>query len=148
MPLIDSKSGKIRKEYNLEGLKEAANLMRGYSLISLAAAGSGHAGGTLSIMDVAAALYLAEAKHYLADPFWPERDRIFWSTGHKAPALYVSLGISGYFRHRGNRDTPQTLLSIPGPSPLAQARRHRSVIAARWGRGFASPGRCARCPNR
>ncbi len=97
MPLIDSKSGKIRKQYSIEGLKEAANLMRGYSLISLAAAGSGHAGGTLSIMDIAAVLYLQEAKHDPADAFWPERDRIFWSTGHKAPALYVSLGMSGYF---------------------------------------------------
>ena len=71
--------------------------MRGYSLIALAAAGSGHSGGTLSIMDIAAALYLHEARHDPAHPDWPDRDRIFWSTGHKAPALYVSLGISGYF---------------------------------------------------
>ena len=111
MPIIDSKTGKIRKEYSLEDLKEAANLMRGYSLISLAAAGSGHAGGTLSIMDVAAALYLAEAKHDPADPFWSERDRIFWSTGHKAPALYVSLGISGYF----NIEEMMTLRKLYSP---------------------------------
>jgi transketolase len=97
VPLIDSKSGNIRKEYTVESLKEAANLMRGYSLISLAAAGSGHAGGTLSIMDIAAALYLHEAKNDPGDPFWADRDRIFWSTGHKAPALYVSLGMAGYF---------------------------------------------------
>jgi len=26
-----------------------------------------------------------------------ERDRVFWSAGHKAPALYVALGRAGYF---------------------------------------------------
>jgi len=71
--------------------------MRAYALIAIAAAGSGHPGGTLSIMDVAAALYLRELKHDPEDPFWTDRDRVFWSAGHKAPALYVSLGISGYF---------------------------------------------------
>ncbi len=48
-------------------------------------------------MDVAAALYLHEANLDPRDPFWPERDRIFWSAGHKAPILYVSLGMAGFF---------------------------------------------------
>jgi transketolase len=97
MPLIDSRTGKTRKQYSVEQLKEAANLMRGYSLVALAAAGSGHSGGTLSIMDIAAVLYLYEAKHDPADPHWPDRDRVFWSAGHKAPAIYAALGMSGYF---------------------------------------------------
>ena len=58
MSLIDSKTGKVRKKFTVEELKEKANLMRGYNLIALNCAGSGHAGGTLSIMDIAAALYL------------------------------------------------------------------------------------------
>jgi transketolase len=97
MPLIDSKTGKVRKQYTVDELKDAANLMRGYSLVALAAAGSGHSGGTLSIMDIAAVLYLHEAKHDPADPRWPDRDRVFWSAGHKAPAIYAALGMSGYF---------------------------------------------------
>jgi transketolase len=97
MPIIDSKTGKIRKNYSLEELVEAANLMRGYDMISLCAAGSGHAGGTMSIMDVTAALYLHVATHDPKDPFWDGRDRIIWSTGHKAPSLYLGLGMSGYF---------------------------------------------------
>ena len=32
-----------------------------------------------------------------AYPAWPDRDRVFWSAGHKAPALYVALGRAGYF---------------------------------------------------
>lgn len=97
MPLIDSKIGDVRQQYSVKELAETANLMRGYSLIALAAAGSGHSGGTLSLMDVAAALYLQEAKLDPGNPFWPDRDRIFWSAGHKAPILYVSLGMAGFF---------------------------------------------------
>src|SRR5208282_742318 len=58
MALIDSKTGKVIRDYSVEELQQAANLMRGYDLVVLAAAASGHAGGTLSIMDITAALYL------------------------------------------------------------------------------------------
>ena len=111
MPVIDSKTGKINKTYSVEELEEAANLMRGYSLIALGAAGSGHSGGTLSLMDVAAALYLHEANLDPKNPFWPDRDRIFWSAGHKAPILYVSLGMAGFF----NIDEVVTLRKLHSP---------------------------------
>jgi len=81
----------------LEELKQAAAEMRAIDLIDIFAAGSGHPGGTLSIMDVAAALYLRVLNHDPRNPAWPERDRVFWSAGHKAPALYVALGKAGYF---------------------------------------------------
>jgi transketolase len=97
MPIVDSKTGKIRKNYSVDELVEAANLMRGYDMISLCAAGSGHAGGTMSIMDITAALYLHVATHDPKDPFWDGRDRIIWSTGHKAPSLYLGLGMAGYY---------------------------------------------------
>jgi len=71
--------------------------MRGLNLISLCAAGSGHSGGTLSVMDIAVALYLQVARHDPKEPEWEDRDRIIWSAGHKAPALYVALAVSGYF---------------------------------------------------
>ncbi|MBZ5516560.1 MAG: transketolase [Acidobacteriia bacterium] len=82
---------------NVEELRQAAREMRAVNLIDIFAAGSGHPGGTLSIMDIAAALYLRVLNHDPAEPNWPERDRVFWSTGHKAPALYVALGKAGYF---------------------------------------------------
>ncbi len=97
MPLIDSKTGKIRKEYSIDELKERANYMRGLDMISLCSAKSGHSGGTLSMMDILAALYLKVARHDPENPSWEDRDRIIWSAGHKAPALYVSLAVSGYF---------------------------------------------------
>jgi len=97
MPIIDSKTGKIKKEYSITELIDKAKEMRAYNMIALTAAGSGHTGGTLSIMDVAAALYLKHIKHDPTNPEWADRDRVFWSAGHKAPAIYVALGISGYF---------------------------------------------------
>ncbi|HET8667927.1 MAG TPA: transketolase, partial [Terriglobales bacterium] len=96
MALIDSAVGKIRKNHSIEELKEAANLMRGYNLVALCAAGSGHAGGTLSIMDVAAALYLRVADLDAENVNWAERDRIIWSVGHKAPSLYLGLAFAGF----------------------------------------------------
>ena len=96
MALIDSSNGKILREYSNEELKDSANLMRGYDLVALHAAGSGHAGGTLSIMDITAALYLKIADHDPRNPNWPSRDRIIWSTGHKAPSLYLGLAFAGF----------------------------------------------------
>ena len=81
-----------------EELRQAAAEMRAINLTGIFAAGSGHPGGALSIMDIAAALYLRVLNHDPAKPNWPERDRVFWSTGHKAPALYVALGKAGDYR--------------------------------------------------
>jgi transketolase len=82
---------------SVEELRTAAAEMRAFDIIDIFAAASGHPGGTLSIMDIAAALYLRVLNHDPTDPAWPHRDRVFWSTGHKAPALYVALGKAGYF---------------------------------------------------
>jgi transketolase len=97
MSIIDSKTEKIKKDYTIEQLIEKAREMRAYNMIAITAAGSGHTGGTLSIMDIAAALYLKKIKHDPENPTWEDRDRVFWSVGHKAPALYVALAEAGYF---------------------------------------------------
>lgn len=85
-------------EMTIEELQAAARRMRAYNILAIHCAGSGHPGGTLSIMDIAAALYLKLMKHNAKDPNWEKRDRCIWSAGHKAPALYVSLAVSGYCR--------------------------------------------------
>jgi len=96
MTLKNSVTGEIRRFYNIDDLVDAAKLMRGYDLVALNAAGSGHAGGTLSIMDITAALYLRGADHDPENPDWEDRDRIIWSTGHKAPSLYLGLAFAGF----------------------------------------------------
>jgi transketolase len=100
MPILDSRTGRPVKEYTIDQLIERARHMRAINEIALCAAGSGHSGGTLSVMDIAAALYLRVARHAPANPCWEDRDRIIWSAGHKAPALYVALAASGYFDER------------------------------------------------
>src|SRR5262245_66681678 len=95
MALRNSVTGEIRRPYSIAELKDAANLMRGYDLVVLNAAGSGHAGGTLSIMDITAALYLRVVDHDPENPTWQDRDRIIWSTGHKAPSLNLGLAFAG-----------------------------------------------------
>ena len=97
MPIIDSKTLRIVRDYSEEELVQKAKEMRVYNMISICAAKSGHTGGTLSIMDVAAVLYLKVLRHDPSNPLWDDRDRVFWSVGHKAPALYVALGMAGYF---------------------------------------------------
>ena len=96
MAIKNSTNGTTTREYSIDDLKIAANQMRGHDLVALCAAGSGHAGGTLSIMDITAALYLRVADHDPHNPNWEDRDRIVWSTGHKAPSLYLGLAFAGF----------------------------------------------------
>jgi transketolase len=96
MSIQNSTTGEVLRSYSIDELKQQANLMRGYDLAALCAATSGHAGGTLSIMDITAALYLRVADHDPKNPNWPDRDRIIWSTGHKAPSLYLGLAFAGF----------------------------------------------------
>ncbi|HEY7098219.1 MAG TPA: transketolase [Terriglobales bacterium] len=96
MAIRNFMNGSVVHNYSIADLKDAARRMRGYNLVALCAAGSGHAGGTLSIMDIAAALYLRVADHDPQNPYWENRDRIVWSTGHKAPSLYLGLAFAGF----------------------------------------------------
>ena len=97
MPLVNAFSKAVVREFSVGELQYAARLMRGYDLVALCAAGSGHSGGTLSMMDIVAALYLKVATHDPNNPGWAHRDRIVWSAGHEAPALYLGLAFAGYF---------------------------------------------------
>lgn len=58
---------------------------------------SGHPGGSLSIADLLAVLYLREMHIDPKDPRMPGRDRFVLSKGHCAPAYYAALANRGYF---------------------------------------------------
>ena len=60
-------------------------------------AGSGHPGGSLSVIDVLTALYFGRLRHDPKRPDWPERDRVVLSKGHAVPALYTVMARAGYF---------------------------------------------------
>jgi len=80
---------------NLEGL---ARNIRQSVISSLAEAGSGHLGGSMSSADILTSLYFSVMKHNPAEPFWPGRDRFILSIGHIAPVLYATLAEAGYFQ--------------------------------------------------
>jgi len=63
----------------------------------LAKAGSGHTGGSLSVVEILTYLYFHKMRHKVEDPAWPDRDRLILSKGHAAPALYAALSMCGYF---------------------------------------------------
>ena len=72
---------------------------------------AGHPGGSLSIADLLAYLYMHRMNVDPADPQMPNRDRMVLSKGHSAPALYAALAERGFFpaeelktlRHLGAR---------------------------------------------
>lgn len=83
---------------NSNELARIANDMRIDIVRSIASAGSGHPGGSLSCIDILAVLYFGGVlDHDPADPGKPDRDRFILSKGHAAPALYAALAHAGYF---------------------------------------------------
>ena len=78
-------------------LKEMAKKLRCHVITMIAAAGSGHPGGSLSAADIVAALYFKVMRHNPQNPQWQDRDRFILSKGHAAPILYAALAESGYF---------------------------------------------------
>jgi len=78
-------------------LKQKANLVRQDIIKMIGAAGSGHPGGSLSIVDIITVLYFHHLKHNPKDPKWAQRDRFVLSKGHGCPTLYSVLAECGYF---------------------------------------------------
>jgi transketolase len=59
----------------------------------ITAAGVGHIGSDLSVMDILASLYLSVLRIDPSNPQWNDRDRFI----HSAGALYVALAFCGFF---------------------------------------------------
>jgi transketolase len=74
-------------------------------------AGSGHPGGSLSVIDLLVAIMFGRLRHDPSRPGWPERDRIVLSKGHAVPALYCAMAVAGYF----SEDALITLRKLGSP---------------------------------
>lgn len=85
------------QQEQLDQLKEKARLLRTDIVTMLHKAQSGHTGGSLSAIDMVAALYFYKMHHDPKNPSWEGRDRFVLCKGHAAPAQYVALAESGYF---------------------------------------------------
>jgi len=74
-----------------------AAAIRRHIVRMIAAAASGHPGGSLSAADILTALYFRVLRVDPENPDWPGRDRFVLSKGHAAPALYAALAERGFF---------------------------------------------------
>jgi len=89
----------------IDRLREKAQHIRRSIIEMLAAAGSGHPGGSLSATDLVTCLYFKVMQHKPDDPTWQDRDRFILSKGHACPVLYAALAEAGYI-------TPDLLTSL------------------------------------
>ncbi len=78
-------------------LKKLAIELRQTILRTIAKAGSGHPGGSLSMVELLIGLYWHALRHDPQRPDWPDRDLFLLSKGHGCPALYTVLASQGYF---------------------------------------------------
>ena len=78
-------------------LRIIANQLRIDMIEALAAAGSGHPGGSLSATEIITVLYFDKMHIDPHNPADPDRDRFVLSKGHAAPALYAALAERGFF---------------------------------------------------
>lgn len=84
-------------DLSMPELEEMSRKLRRHIITMIATAGSGHPGGSLSAIDIIAALYFKIMHHDPHNPGWQDRDRFILSKGHGSPALYAVLAESDYF---------------------------------------------------
>jgi transketolase len=137
--------------FDVTEIEQKAARMRCDILSMIAAAGSGHPGGSLSATDILAVLYFGDVLRYRAsDPAWDGRDRFILSKGHAAPVLYAALAYAGYFepgelmtlrkfgsRLQGHPDSQK----LPGVEVATGSLGQGLSIAAGMAYGLAAGGR-------
>lgn len=66
-------------------------------LLMLEHVGSGHLGGSMSIVELMSVLYSHRLHIDPSNPRWEGRDRVVLSKGHAGPAWYATLAETGFF---------------------------------------------------
>ena len=73
----------------MTSLEKIAREIRILTVKCIASLGSGHIGGSMSIVDVLTALYYKEMNVDPKNPLMEGRDRLVVSKGHAGPAVYT-----------------------------------------------------------
>ncbi len=81
----------------LEELRIKARKLRKDVVTMIYEAGSGHPGGSLSVLDILIVLYYKVMNIDSQNYKHPHRDRLVLSKGHACPALYAVLADKGFF---------------------------------------------------
>jgi transketolase len=82
---------------DLAKLESIARDGRVQILRMLTHSGSGHPGGSLSVIDILTVLYFSRMKYDAKNPTWEDRDRFVISKGHCVPAQYYCMARAGFF---------------------------------------------------
>ena len=78
-------------------LEKIAQRIRCHIVKMVAEAGSGHAGGSLSAVEIFIMLFFQEMNIDPEQPRWHERDYFVLSKGHATPVYYATLAERGFF---------------------------------------------------
>jgi transketolase len=145
-------TGESRQE-TLAMLRRQARVIRQQVMTTLLAAGSGHVGGSLSVVDILTALYFHIMRVDPKNPKWPDRDRFVLSKGHASAALCPTLAEKGFFPKElldtfNQLDSPFSMhpdmLKIPGADVSTGSLGHGLSIAV----GMALAARIQRSDRR
>ena len=82
---------------DLAKLESIAREGRAQIIRMLTHAGSGHPGGSLSVIDILTTLFFNRMRYDPKRPPWEDRDRFVLSKGHCVPAQYYCMARAGYF---------------------------------------------------
>lgn len=88
---------KVTAEFQKEAYDQLAKEFRYIITDMMCRAGSGHLGGSLSLVEIIITLYYRIMKIDPANPRWEDRDRLVLSKGHAGPVVYVALADRGFF---------------------------------------------------
>jgi len=112
----------MKRIEDMQELKKKAIEIRRDILVMLEKAGSGHTGGSLSMVEILLSLYYQKMDFDPERPGWRQRDKFILSKGHGCPALYAVLADQGFFpkeelgtlRKLGSRLQGHPQLGLPG----------------------------------
>ncbi len=82
---------------DVKRLKQVALEIRKLTIEEIGNFGSGHIGGSMSIVEMLTYLYYHEMRVDPSNPKKEDRDRFVCSKGHAGPAVYATLATKGYF---------------------------------------------------
>ena len=82
---------------DMKRLKQQALEIRRLTIEEIGNFGSGHIGGSMSIVEVLTYLYYEAMRIDPSNPRKEDRDRFVCSKGHAGPAVYATLASKGYF---------------------------------------------------
>ncbi|MGH2627339.1 MAG: transketolase [Anaerolineales bacterium] len=82
---------------SIHELQAIAKRVRAHIVKMVAAAQSGHPGGSLSAVEIGVSLFWNHLRCDPGNPDWPDRDRFILSKGHATPFYYSLLAERGFF---------------------------------------------------